>query len=232
MPADFRHRASYLYLLRLSPTEIEAEFRRRKNVTAGCRERVPGGRPGKRLLSGGQRDVERHTADIKVIKVDAGVHPHSYAFDLWRIDGYRALEHQGDRLHLMVDAGHVNTKIHLPAELGQGDRLAFLLPIGINFAPAVSVAAQANKTLTGKATTLGKAWRPPPRQLLLIRALIALDAHLAGASYRKTAEAVFGPQTVRARWRGDATLKEQTRYLVRKAHMLMNQTLPSREIGA
>jgi hypothetical protein len=59
-----------------------------------------------------------------------------------------------------------------------------------------------------------------------MRALIALDAHLAGASYRETAEAVFGPKTVKERWSCDSTLKERVRYLVRKARDLMNGRTP------
>jgi len=69
--------------------------------------------------------------------------------------------------------------------------------------------------------------RPPPPDLtpyqtgLLLHALQALDATLAGASLRDTAEAVFGAQRVAADWFRSSPLRDQVRYLVRRGRQLM-----------
>ncbi|WP_370540450.1 DUF2285 domain-containing protein [Azospirillum sp. INR13] len=70
------------------------------------------------------------------------------------------------------------------------------------------------------------AGRPPPELTpiqtgLLRHALQALDAALAGASLRDTAEAVFGPQRVAADWFRSSPLRDQVRYLVRRGRRLM-----------
>ncbi len=69
--------------------------------------------------------------------------------------------------------------------------------------------------------------RPPPPELtpiqtgLLRHALQALDAALAGASLRDTAEAVFGERRVAADWFRSSPLRDQVRYLVRRGRRLM-----------
>ncbi|MDQ2102808.1 DNA -binding domain-containing protein, partial [Azospirillum isscasi] len=67
---------------------------------------------------------------------------------------------------------------------------------------------------------------PPPeltpyQASLLRHALQALDAALAGASLRDTAEAVFGPKRVAADWFRSSPLRDQVRYLVRRGRRLM-----------
>jgi hypothetical protein len=143
-------------------------------------------------------------------------------FDLWKIDAHRGIEHRGNSLGLEIKHDHHGvTHVHLPASICHGDRIGFVIPCGKRFRQAARDAARANVALIGKPSAPGRAWRPPPQQLVLMRALIALDAHLAGASYRQTAEAVFGTRAVSKRWGSDSTLKEQTRYLVRKGLALM-----------
>jgi hypothetical protein len=148
-------------------------------------------------------------------------------FDLWKIDARRALEHRGSSLRLEINHGQRALNVDLPASISHGDRIGLVIPCGKHFRQGMRAAAQANAALIGKPCALGCAWRPPPQQLVLMRSLIALDAHLAGASYRQIAEAVFGRRTVRERWGRDSTLKEQTRYLVRKARSLMNLPAPA-----
>jgi hypothetical protein len=129
----------------------------------------------------------------------------------------------GRCLQLTVDHHARAIRVDLPINIRHGDRLAFAIPCGQRFTHLVDTAAFANATLGGRRSGPGRAWRSQTQQLAFMRALIALDAHLAGASYRQTAEAVFGTRTVRERWACDSTLKEQTRYLVRKACDLMNR---------
>jgi hypothetical protein len=145
------------------------------------------------------------------------------SFDLWAIPGRRTLEHQGGWLRLVIEEGRGAFHIDLPASVTHGDPLIFQVPCGQRFAGTMRLAAQINALLTGKPSTRSCAWRPTPRQLLLVRALIAFDAHLAGATYREIAAAVFGDRAVRERWTRDPTLKEQTRYLLRKARALMSR---------
>ena len=222
MTAHYRYRASYLYLLRLNRTDIEAEFRRRVQ-----HEGV--------LLSPdtGANSVRppNHSADSRDIVLTIGAEHidlsrsqgNANSFDLWAIAGGRTLEHQGNRLLLVLEEGRGALHIDLPASVTHGDPLIFRVPCGRSFARTMRLAARVNALLTGKPSTPSCAWRPTPHQLLLVRALIALDAHLAGATYREIAAAVFGDRAVRERWTRDPTLKEQTRYLLRKARALMSR---------
>ncbi len=220
MPAHFHCRASYLYLLRIDRSELEAEFRRRSDQSVACPaclEQAPTNR-----ATGDQADGPTHIA-ARVIAHEPHEDPAvSQHFDLWKIDAHRAIEHRGNSLRLEINhVQHHRVHVDLPASICHGDRIGFAISCGKLFRQAVHAAAQANAALIGKPSALGCAWRPAPQQLVLMRALIALDAHLAGASYREIAEAVFGRREVRERWGSDSTLKERTRYLVRKALSLM-----------
>jgi hypothetical protein len=224
LPAHFHYRASYLYLLRLDRFELEAEFRRRlQSVTRPARS-------ARVRTSQATVMTARCSTQIasRVIASETLGEPATHQqFDLWKIAARRALEHRGDSLRLDIDHGHRAIHVELPSAICHGDRIGFVIPCGKHFRQGMRAAAQANAALIGKPSALGCAWRPPPQQLVLMRSLIALDAHLAGASYRQIAEAVFGGRTVRERWGSDPTLKEQTRYLVRKARSLMNRPAPS-----
>ena len=62
----------------------------------------------------------------------------------------------------------------------------------------------------------------PYQGRMLLRALQALDAHLDGASVRDTAEALVGSERVAAQWYRGSPLRDQTRYLIRRGHQLMD----------
>ena len=223
MPAHFHYRASYLYLLRLDRFELEAEFRRRRLQSAAFPVRTCETPTNQVAVKTGD---EPSKLAVRVVAHELHERPAvSQPFDLWKIDAPRALEHRGKSLRLKINhVQHRRVYVDLPASICHGDRIGFVIPCGKHFRQSALAAAQANAALSGKPFALGCAWRPPPQQLVLVRSLIALDAHLAGASYRQIAEAVFGARAVRERWARDSTLKEQTRYLVRKACSLMNRT--------
>jgi hypothetical protein len=220
MAAHFHYRASYLYLLRLDRSELQAEFARRNPQSAACpisRERaLPN-----------QCAVKKVRCNLEVCVCVIAYEPHRdpgvrQQFDLWRIDAHRSIEHRGNSLGLEIDHDHHRLiRVDLPASICHGDRIGFVIPCGKHVRHVTREVAQANVALIGKPSAPGRAWRPSPQQILLVRALIALDAHLAGGSYRQIAEAVFGTRAVRERWGRDSTLKEQTRYLVRKGCALM-----------
>jgi hypothetical protein len=217
LPAHFHFPASYLFLLQLDREEIEAVFRERRG-RASC---VGGSRCHSNDHIGRAR--RPGTTDISCVRT-SGAHPVPLQFDLWGINGLRALEHTGTHLRLAINHGHDAIHIRLPTDIGRGEYLAFEIPCGERYGSRARAAARANSMLSGTHSLCASSWRPPSQQLLLVRALIALDAHLSGASYRQTAEAVFGRKAVRERWTRDGTLKEQTRYLVRKARVLMART--------
>jgi hypothetical protein len=221
LPAHFHHRASYLHLLRLDRFELEAEFRRRGLQSVARPASSPDVRTCQVAVktAGGSREFAVRVIAHEPLE-DLATHQQ---FDLWKIDARRALEHRGSGLRLEINHGQRALNVDLPASISHGDRIGFVIPCGKHFRQGMRAAAQANAALIGKPSALGCVWRPPPQQLVLMRALIALDAHLAGASYRQIAEAVFGGRAVRERWGSVSTLKEQTRYLVRKARSLMNR---------
>lgn len=50
----------------------------------------------------------------------------------------------------------------------------------------------------------------------------ALDGHLAGASERDIAIAIFGQCMVTEKWHGDSELRARVRYLIRRGRNLMS----------
>lgn len=62
----------------------------------------------------------------------------------------------------------------------------------------------------------------PYQTRMLMRALQALDAFLDGASVRRTAEALFGAERVRADWFRDTPLRDHVRYVIRRGRQLMD----------
>jgi hypothetical protein len=218
LPAHFHYRASYLYLLRLDQAEIEEEFRRRlpRSATSSRDSLEP-----EEAVS-----LAKGPGSVAVLSRQTGTPPASHMpFDLWQMSGKRTIEHRGTGLELSIHSGVERVYLTLPREISHADPIAFVVPCGKPFRKAARAAARANAALSGQRMTHGCAWRPPPQRLLLMRALIALDAHLEGASYRQTAEAVFGIRAVLDRWGSDTSLKEQTRYLVRKGRALMTRGL-------
>ncbi|KRR25248.1 hypothetical protein CQ14_09530 [Bradyrhizobium lablabi] len=84
---------------------------------------------------------------------------------------------------------------------------------------------------TERLKTLQRFMKPPPRSdggssfandERLYHALVALDASMAGKTYRQIAIAIFGEKRVAEEWGGASQfLKDRTRRLVAKGHELM-----------
>jgi hypothetical protein len=221
LPAHFHFRASYLYLLGLDRYELEAEFRLRgichtPRVTEGLRAQSTRRRAPR-------ASQEPEVAIEVILRVKSARNRAYQDFDLWRVDGERSIEHLGTHLRLAIRRRPRTVRVDLPAVISHGDRIALALPCGRGFGKTLRAAVSANAALEGKRRILGYARRPPPQQLLLMRAVIALDAHLAGASYREIAQFVFGTRAVRKHWSSNPALKEQARYLVRKGRSLMSR---------
>jgi hypothetical protein len=217
MVSDYGCRAAYLYVLRLDRHTIGEEFRKRL--------RPPGCSATARRAADAQS--ARWRSEIPTVAMTCtrdrapGAIRDGCQFNLWQIGGDKELHHLGVRLALRVQRVRGPIVVELPAAISHGAPLAFLIASGRGFRSATRRAVRANAMLSGAASETAAAWRPGAQQLLFMRALIALDGHLSGATYRQIAVALFGAHAVRTRWRIDPTLKAQIRYLVAKARRFM-----------
>lgn len=58
--------------------------------------------------------------------------------------------------------------------------------------------------------------------IITMQSLQALDGHLAGASERDIAIAIFGQRAVAQKWHGDSEMRAKVRYLIRRGRKLMD----------
>lgn len=219
MVSTYECRAAYLYVLRLDRRQIVEEFLKRNLLTgiaAGPR-RVAAEPPDR------HENVASTVALMQSLDRDQRAIDDRSRFDLWRIGGDKELHHLGARLALTVRRIRENLYVELPIEIAHGAPVVFSIACGRQFRIAAQMAARVNAALSESAVRMAAAWRPGAQQMLFMRALIALDGHLRGASYRQIAVAIFGTHAVRNRWRADLTLKAQIRYLVTKGRHLMNE---------
>ncbi|MBS0546118.1 MAG: DUF2285 domain-containing protein [Proteobacteria bacterium] len=104
-----------------------------------------------------------------------------------------------------------------------GAPLAALLPLDDNIALRIAGLQRFHRRLVGRpAGPLPQTWTITPRlRLRLLLMLRALDAHLARASYREIAQALYGPDAVdRYPWK-TSSIRGQTIRLAKDAIALM-----------
>ena len=145
-------------------------------------------------------------------------------FDLWRIPGRKHLLHDGKRLALT--ARWPGCCVRLALAPGLADGMAYLYAVRACAAPCASyrtITSELDKLAMGDAAVPAAAARarPAPAALLELHTLQALDAALAGASLRETAEGLFGAEAVAAGWYADGGLRSRVRRLVRRGQSLM-----------
>ena len=154
---------------------------------------------------------------------DADPPPQADAFEFWRIPGHKHLLHDGKRL--VLTARWPGCCLRLALAPGLADGMAYLYAIRACVAPCASyrtITSELDKlATTDDAPAATARSRPTPAALLELHTLQALDATLAGASLRETAEGLFGAEAVTAGWYADGGLRSRVRRLVRRGRTLM-----------
>ncbi|KGB99772.1 DUF7011 domain-containing protein [Burkholderia cepacia] len=150
--------------------------------------------------------------------------PEAHVFDLWNIPGYKHLIHDGKRLVLI--ARWLGYCIHLVLASGLADGMAYLHAMRACTDPRRGyrmTIAELDKLamMVGTVPAAAARSRPAPAALLELHTLQALDATLAGASLRETAEGLFGAKAVADGWYTDGGLRSRVRRLVRRGQSLM-----------
>jgi len=228
--------AAYLYLLHQDGPALAWEYLRRHPEYQRDWLRAPDStdaarRWGLRLLEDPARDARdahpvwfpEHDAVMQVY-VDADPPPDARPFDLWSIPGSKQLFHDGKRLVLVTRWPGNCARMALAQDLGHGE--AYCYAVRASSVPDVRhrAAAEQNKlTVAARPTPAGVARsRPTSTTMLDLHTLQALDATLAGASLRQTAEGLFGISAVAEGWHTDSGLRSRVRRLVRRGQTLMD----------
>ena len=134
----------------------------------------------------------------------------------------RASVRNTDGVQIVVEDSSGDHRVWL-REPGEGQRLAALLPLDEDFRLRVLSLIRFRRRLVGRASgPPPKAWhitrRHRRRLILMVR---ALDGHLAEASYREIAHALYGPEAVaRYAWK-TSSIRGQTIRLVQDAVRMM-----------
>ncbi len=146
-------------------------------------------------------------------------------FDLWAIPGRKSLSHDGTDLRLRVRAGGELVGLVLSEALCDGDRFACVVPVGTERRPARARLDLALGLLGKKPSARTRPTLPRPTRTALFyaHALQALDGHLAGATHREIAVALFGEERVAREWNADSHLRGKIRHMVDRSCNLMKK---------
>ncbi|GKT19051.1 DUF2285 domain-containing protein [Acidovorax sp. SUPP2522] len=216
--------AAYLYVLHLDELALAWEYlrrhpdyrldwlRRRDHSKAAQRW-------GLRLLESPDLDArDAHPAWLPGHAAVVQLHPDAdpswsaNVFAFWSIPGHKQLMHDGKSLALIARSS--------------GRCLRFALAPGLDDGMAVVCAHRGGAAPSIPRRELGPVLgivkpRPAPAALLELHTLQALDAILAGASFREAAEGVYGADAVAMGWHADGELRARVRRLVRRGQNLM-----------
>jgi hypothetical protein len=224
---DWRPLAAYVYLLHLDGPALAWEYLRRNthyqvdwhngaSKTAErwgltCLENPAGdARYAEPAWLVESDDITRLTADRAPVARQA-------RFTLWGTPGHKSLLHDGRRLLLTNALGHDQLRITLD------DSIRDDVPVGYLIRSDASVSSQyraieRQRRLWTENALIGQAHPRPERNALVhMRCLQAIDGADAGASHRIIATMLFGNDAVDARWDSDGDLRNQIRFLVRRA---------------
>jgi hypothetical protein len=221
--------AAYLYVLHLDGPALAWEYlrrhpdyrrdwlhRRRHPEAAQCW--------GLRLLEDPALDArDAHPAwfpdhdSVVQLHPDDDPPPDALAFDFWRIPGHKQLLHDGRRLVLLSRWPGRHARLVLAPGLAHG--MAYTYAVRASAQPHQRCRALAEELdkLAGAAAPVAARPRPAATALLELHTLQALDGTLAGASLRRVADVLFGPED----WHADGALRARVRRLVRRGQRLM-----------
>lgn len=236
MPSrDWRPTAAYLYLLHLDPIGLAWEYLRRnpeyrsewiEGERASVRESERWGCHFVEAPNLDARDapvswIPRPTSQVKVqsdTERDTG-----WIFSLWRIPGFKSLQHDGRNLTLTAKIHQHTFRLTLSPDLQDGQPFALSLSARADprlcwpFMSAIRDLLNPETPFRPKQPT-----RPDRQSILHMRTLQALDGESAGATHREIAEVIFGKDDVFQRWATDSELRAHIRYLLRRGRKLVN----------
>ncbi|MCO8611356.1 DUF2285 domain-containing protein [Burkholderia multivorans] len=226
--------AAYLYVLHLDGPALAWEYLRR-HPDYGRDWLRRRSRPdaahawGLRLLEDPALDARDAHPDwfpdpVGVLQLypDADPPPEVEAFEFWRIPGRKHLLHDGKRL--VLTAHWPGCCVRLALAPGLADGMAYLYAVRACATPCANyrtITAALDKRAAVDVPAAAARSRPTSAALLELHTLQALDAALAGASLRETAEGLFGAEAVAAGWYADGGLRSRVRRLVRRGQSLM-----------
>jgi hypothetical protein len=129
---------------------------------------------------------------------------------------------RADGLHLLIEEEDGDHRLWLPGA-SASDKLAAMVVLDDRFALRIGALIRFQRRLVGRtAGPFPKGWRITPRHLRRLALMLrALDGHLARASYREIADALFGSEAVaRYAWK-TSSIRGQTIRLVKDAVQTM-----------
>ncbi len=227
--------AAYLYLLHLDGPALAWEYLRRNpgyRLDWRRRRRRPQAAQawGLRLLEDPALDArDAHPAwfpdhpFVVQLYSDADPPPNAGVFEFWNVPGYKRLIHDGKRLVLTAQWSGCCVRLALAPDLVDG--IACLYAMRACAAPcthyrALAAGLDALTTASVVVPVAAVRARPSPAVMQELHTLQALDAVLAGASFRQVAEGLFGADAV-ADWHADGGLRSKVRRLVQRGDALM-----------
>ncbi|HFT7360206.1 TPA: DUF2285 domain-containing protein [Pseudomonas aeruginosa] len=229
--------AAYLYVLHLDDLALAWEYLRRhpdyrRDWLHHRRQPETAHTWGLRMLEDPALDArDAHPVWLPGHPCTAQLHPDldpppdAVAFELWRIPGQKHLVHDGRRLILAAHWPGCCLRLALAPDLDDG--MAYVYAIRACDMPCARhcmLRAELDKLAMATEGTPAAVVRPRPAPTALqeLHTLQALDANLAGASLRETAEGLFGTDAVVTGWYADGGLRSRVRRLVRRGQGLMH----------
>jgi hypothetical protein len=134
------------------------------------------------------------------------------------VDAARVRLQRADGLHLLIEDADGDHRLWLPGA-SASDKLAAMVVLDDRFALRIAALIRFQRRLAGRPTgPLPKGWQITPRHRRRLALMLrALDGHLARASYREIADALFGSEAVaRYAWK-TSSIRGQTIRLVKDA---------------
>lgn len=227
--------AAYLYVLQLDDASLAWEYLRRnpdyrQDWLHRRRRARRASHWGLRLLENPHLDARQAHPNwfpdpLTVVHVypDADPPTEALPFSLWTLPGDRQLLHDGRRLLLMTRRAGRVVRLSILPELADGMGYVYTIRAERQLALRWRSFELEWALLTG-CSPEGAGWagdRPGQAALAHLRTLQALDGVLAGASQRRVAEVLFGPDTVARDWHSDGDLRAQVRRLIRRGWRLV-----------
>lgn len=127
----------------------------------------------------------------------------------------------GHRLVLKLHGHGRLWQVHIAGALGAAMPFAFAIPPDGRAEARLREARDMLASTSSHQTSL-VARRSSSEPIITMQSLQALDGHLAGASEREIAIAIFGLRPVRETWHSDSELRARVRYLIRRGHAGMD----------
>lgn len=142
-------------------------------------------------------------------------------FDPWRFPGRKTIGHDGFRLALKLSRYGRSWHVHIADTLDAAEPFIFAVAPDERASARLREANDMLTMITGRhAGFVGRRGSLEP--VITMQSLQALDGHLAGASERDIAIAIFGERIVKEKWHSDSELRAKVRYLMRRGRALMN----------